>query len=807
MKFLTKEAEAKYNELMLSPRPLTRITFFKINEFDKSFKHYFDFENFEAVDDYLTSHTQISQLDYVDFSYQKIDEAIKMPAFFADVQGYNYLRIENRIIAPGASDKVWYAYIESMKEISNGLTLVTFSIDDFTTWLPFRKMAPIGSTPVERGHQDEFEGVDNLWPININAEEPSATTTLQTLYSDHLYFNGTDTDKNQDTAFAVFWMLPNFGQDNSPLPDGWENGTNNNGPNAMIAAIVPYDVSTLNVLDFKVGSTTVENNSMQLNKLNIAFNTDAGLITSVQFITSYTSEDLGFSFSRNGNTITASADQLTGTAFASSTGNYNVFIVNAISSVVKTIELDASPYELVLAQQNELLKRSGSAYVIKNVKTSIEPFARIDLVDGFGGFDSFDISYINYTKPNDKLKFWRISAMGLNNKVFTTIKDYYNMSNLADNTSEYYTLTTQKGLYQTEDKALPIVNDTFASTNALNANANKMVYTNAKLAKTENTMQNNLSKKNNNLSISSANQTLKNNQKNEKRQQDIKTGAAAVESVNDALGITMGPVGQVAGFLTQSALGIARGATTGGLTGAIAGGLTAGIQNAQENASINANQANARANQSLANKTSKKQLNNSIATSENIASMNYENTIANFNAGQADLKNAPDTLNQQAGDVYFNYSNNLWRTHFQVKGETVDRIIQTDMYFSMFGMTINRWFSEDDFMTLIRSRTRFNYIRVAWIKLIPNSDIAGVVPQSAIRNIEIALENGVTIWHDITHPYNYDLANNQVNLQLTNDTYQLLQIQQADTHYKRVVAKLNDNVKIAKTLTTQDVNM
>lgn len=764
-----KSADNQRNLANNQKRNLTRITLFSVNEIQATFRDYLDFKNYDEVDSYLLRHTRVSHLDLLNFSHQSEDMPIRFPKLLENVQTYNYARIENYWNLGSENSTIFYAKINDFKYLNEGVTLINFTKDVFTTWLPNINLSPINSTPVERGHIDDLQADGkNIYALNLNSEEISATTTLQTTHIEPVKFNFPDASKK--VAWAVWQVMKNWGNDSPASPFDSFTPAQLSAPNVLYYLIIPFNPTTQQTYAFECGGATVPAQG-SLNKLAITIGTDGKLVSSMQFVSGFSSEDLGFNFKMNGDTVTVPDSTLTGGAFTvqGSGTSFSLFRVDGVANSLKTWDTGVSPYSLVRAKQDILLKNSGLDYIIRNVKTSYEPFARIDLSDGFGGFASYNPALINYSDPNGTLKFKRAGSTGLSNKIFTGIENYKVLvSQKNDGTSEYRASLFQNGIFQTEGREIPIISDTFTATNALNQNRNAMVQTNAQMSVTNNNISNANASRNNRATISATNNQLKNTQLNEKAQRDIQTGANIVGSAGDLFGVNIGSdtanliAGGVGGGITGVAGGVGGGLL--GMAGSGVAGAAKGMFGAsQSNASINQNQNTQNVNQASANKLSSQTTSNNIQTSQKIAANNYENVIANFNAGQADLKNAPDTVIQQAGNVYFTFQTLNYLTMFSVMTETVDRIIQTDMYFTMFGYSLNKWFSSHDFVKLINSRSQFNYVRVATVRFKSvNKNLN--IPIKDLEQIEAAYTAGITIWHDYENIFNYDLENKQTNV-------------------------------------------
>lgn len=764
-------------------RNLTRITLFSVNEIQQTYRDYIDFKSHIEVDNYLANKTRIPYLDIFS-SHQSEDQPIRYAALLENIQTFNYVRIENYFNLGADASTLFYGKINDFKYLNDGTTLINFTKDVFTTWLPNVNLIPIGSVPVERGHINDIQndGV-SLFQQNINAEEIAATTSLQTSLIDTVNFNYKDASKN--VSWAVWQVMKNWGNDSPASPFDGQTPTQLSAPNILYYLIIPFNPITQQTYAFSCSGVDIPAQG-SLNDVAITIGEDGQLVSSMQFVGGYSSEDLGFNFVQNGNQISVPDQTLVGHGFTATgpSGSFSLFRVSSMVSVLKTWDTGVSPYALVRSTQDKILQQASSNYTIRNVKTSQEPFARIDLSDGFGGFASYNPSLINFQSTNETLKFKRMGSLGLSNKLFTGVHKYRALQlNLDENSPQYRNQLFQNGIFQTEGREIPIISDTFTSTNALNQNRNAMVQTNAQLSVTNNTIANNNAKRNNQAAIQATNAQLKNTQLNEKAQRDIRTGANIVSGVGDMFGANLSSdqanliAGGIGGGVGGAANGIGGGAI--GVGGSAISGLARGLVNgAQSNNAINQNQSTQLANQAIANKLSTQTTDNNIQASGKIAANNYENTIANFNASQSDLKNAPDTVIQQAGNVYFTFQTLNYLTMYSVMTEPADRIIQTDMYFTMFGYAQNEWRTPQGFMSLINSRSRFNYIRVAAIKFNTRNPHLNI-PIKDIEQIESAFIAGITIWHDYSQIFDYYPENRQltVNYAPTADSSNNLQIQ------------------------------
>ena len=100
------------------------------------------FANATAQFNYFNSLPKIS---YDNFTYQRKDGTLRIPALMDDIIQYNYVMYRNE----GFSNKWFYAYIDKMEYLNDNVTAVSISTDVWQTWqfdLTYKK------TFVEREH-------------------------------------------------------------------------------------------------------------------------------------------------------------------------------------------------------------------------------------------------------------------------------------------------------------------------------------------------------------------------------------------------------------------------------------------------------------------------------------------------------------------------------------------------------------------------------------------------------------------------------------------------------------------------------
>lgn len=103
----------------------------------------------------------LPKLDFDDdFTYQRKDGVISVPALFDDIEQYNYVMYRNTAY----SNKWFYAFIESMKYVNDSVTNVKIKTDTFQTWQFDLTYKPVF---VEREHvNDDTIGLHTV-PENL----------------------------------------------------------------------------------------------------------------------------------------------------------------------------------------------------------------------------------------------------------------------------------------------------------------------------------------------------------------------------------------------------------------------------------------------------------------------------------------------------------------------------------------------------------------------------------------------------------------------------------------------------------------
>ena len=120
------------------------------------------FANATAQANYFLSLPKINVGD--DFTYQRKDGVMRVPALIDDLYGYNYVMYKNE----GHSNKWFFAYITGMEYLNDSVTAISLKTDTYQTWmfdLVYKR------TFVEREHvNDDTYGIHTV-PENLDVGE------------------------------------------------------------------------------------------------------------------------------------------------------------------------------------------------------------------------------------------------------------------------------------------------------------------------------------------------------------------------------------------------------------------------------------------------------------------------------------------------------------------------------------------------------------------------------------------------------------------------------------------------------------
>ena len=113
----------------------------------------------------------LPKLSFDEFTYQRKDDVIRIPALIDDIISYNYVMYRN----DAYSDKWFYAFIDNMEWLNDSVTNVKIKTDTFQTWQFDITYKP---TFVEREHTNDDTIGANTIPESVECGEPTTNGSI-----------------------------------------------------------------------------------------------------------------------------------------------------------------------------------------------------------------------------------------------------------------------------------------------------------------------------------------------------------------------------------------------------------------------------------------------------------------------------------------------------------------------------------------------------------------------------------------------------------------------------------------------------
>lgn len=407
---------------------------------------------------------------------------------------------------------------------------------------------------------------------------------------------------------------------------------------------------------------------------------------------------------------------------------------------IKLVDFDKNTIDYINSLQGE--------YGLE--KLACSPYTVLTITNGKGTQRDFNLT--NFRDQDKPFEIYMQGFLGKSHRIEIYIDSYLNYKKIIDDpdhTLPEYGYRLPEALYRKDSiidvtpKNFDIFIDTETNYEYQNQNRIKQSFDNASFQLSQNKIENGNNERNFGLTQANQQQQLQIQQNGARQGLDITQKGQwqqfGVSQVGNALGAITGAfsgnVGQTLGSIGQMALG------------GIGTGLSQNIQN-----QTLANQQNT-ANAALsANQGTEKQIfYNSLTTNQLIASNNYENAVANINAGLKDIKNQPDITAVAGSDYNFEigFKNDdvysvLYTTHPAALRSLAE-------FFAQFGYSINRYDIVDNYM---RVRSKFNYIKTQ------GANIKGNIPNKWRNSLNLIFDNGITFWRDKNNMANSDIRHN-----------------------------------------------
>ena len=141
---------------------------------------------------------------------------------------------------------------------------------------------------------------------------------------------------------------------------------------------------------------------------------------------------------------------------------------------------------------------------------------------------------------------------------------------------------------------------------------------------------------------------------------------------------------------------------------------------------------------------------NDLSNSNLLNTTNYMNTVNSIMASVHDAQVQPNTCKgdtSSSGLDLARNTNTFYMYQMQIKPEYARMI---DMYFQMYGYKVNTFAYPNSFL---HNRERWNFLKTV------NCSVGGNIPTGDREEINNLLNNGLTIWHNESYMYNYNIKN------------------------------------------------
>lgn len=184
------------------------------------------FENAEAQYNYFHGLPKIEFES--NFTYQRKDGTIRVPALIDDIMNYNYVMYRNEAY----NNKWFYAFIDNMEWLSDGVTAVKIRTDVWQTWQFDLNYKPV---LVEREHTNDDT-------IGVNTQPEGLELGEFVTNGDVINFaSAGGSDLSQFCAVVEVSMIQNEGNSTQTLRYSWGSGTHEERPtlNAIYRGTIP----------------------------------------------------------------------------------------------------------------------------------------------------------------------------------------------------------------------------------------------------------------------------------------------------------------------------------------------------------------------------------------------------------------------------------------------------------------------------------------------------------------------------------------------------------------------------------------
>lgn len=381
-------------------------------------------------------------------------------------------------------------------------------------------------------------------------------------------------------------------------------------------------------------------------------------------------------------------------------------------------------------------------------KICCNPTMTITLSNGKGVQSNYNLT--DFNNQEEPFKVSLKGFLGKANRVEMMLNDYLFYSDYSHIMSDTAVMRKDSLMDQTP-KNFDLFIDAEKSNAYLNENRMKQSLDNASFALSQNKLSASTSERNFKMDQERQNQLNQISQTGARKQLDISQTGSWMQ-------FGVGQTKRHAGDMLNIGASLLTGNFANAAMGTLGLGFDVGmdalaqqLSHATQNNALNAAQATQ--NQALAaNQGSSEAIfMNSLSTSNLIASNNYENAIANINAGLADLKNQPDISAVSGSDYNFEMAFRNDSIYFLIYTINPHALLMISEFYAMFGYSIKRY---DSINKYLRVRSSFNYIKTQ------GANIQGDIPTKFKNALNMIFDNGITFWTDKDKMITGDITGN-----------------------------------------------
>lgn len=741
-------------------RHLAYINLYSGVPFDPTFKNVVWFGNTANVQDYLHKHDQQFRMLKFNVSYQNLLKPIRLPLImshdpnsdddtiinFNDLLDYNYVEIVQTEVEPDMdinrdTDRVFFGFITNFEYLNDGTAYVYFSLDLFNTYgynVDFstayiekgmvRDYKPqVDEKPLE--FTDEFKDIMNN-TVDIGGD--GATNLVSTEVAQFIRWNKPDGEETYVEDGSVKFILFTLQPKDAKKSDGSFNVMYSQNRYAFLAYSTygrvgdrkgsVYSIAT------KDGTTIFNSQGMTVGDAFKKLSTNADLVgTSSLVVDAELYNYLGIDYVVDEKTHTVRMN-VSNKGQEPSIRPLSDSADNVLVQITNTSESNYTPQV-----SDKILFGSGRSHdIIGAMMTIISkvypnpfgglypaklfgfPFTKIVVTNGRGTSGSYDFLNFDMNKIARGLTLSRYGGITENGQEIYVINDYLKTGAISDSALQSIVNHENAMLIDDTPRDVPLYLDNY--TEFLNANKNQLRVNRANAK-----MNERLSKEGANVTYSNTKRSLDTAEKQQAYTQDRSV------SYNTVMGGIDGAMTGIRSLLNGNGI----------LRPILSGIVNAGVGAAEGYFGTKYKNETAMTASNMGREAKRRNAATNRAYATRVATNNYEMVIRNQNAMMADVANHNDEIAHQGSSIGFDVQNDNLSMHIQLFACQPTIMLNSLLYFKLFGYTINRVGKIRDYMFRCQ---KYSYVKTS------NANIKGNVNEATRAFFNDLFNNGVTIW-------------------------------------------------------------